>query len=93
MRQAVRFSEGISWVVDAAQTIVVDETRRQVYMLTGDDRAVWDWLVLGYAFTRIAQMLAAMHAVTLTQGETELAAMIRGWHTAGLLEIAEQTNG
>lgn len=93
MSRKVRLAEGVSWVKDATQTIVIDVVQQKAYLLKGDEMAVWDWLMLGYPFTRIARMMAELEDLSLEAAENSLAEMIQGWCESGLLEMTEQTDG
>ena len=86
-------AEGVSWVKDSSQIIVIDIVHQKAHQLQGAEMAVWDWLMLGYSFARIARMAAEMQNLPLKQAENSLARMIQGWCEAGLLEVTEQADG
>lgn len=89
MSNTVRFAEGVTWVNDAVQTVVVDACRGAVYVLCGAEMAVWDWLGLGYPFKQVVRLLAAMQADSGEQAAQALVSMIENWLALGLLESVE----
>ena len=93
MSRKVRLAEGVSWVKDSTQIIVVDVVQQKAHLLKGAEMAVWDWLMLGYPLGRIARMAAELQNLPIEAADKSLAGMIQGWCEAGLLEVTEQADG
>ncbi|MBP7694549.1 MAG: hypothetical protein KA764_21690 [Anaerolineales bacterium] len=83
----------VRWVVDAGQVLVVDERRGTVHCLRGVEMAVWNWLTLAYPYPRLVVLLAESLAVSPAAAEAQLAALLRGWQAAGVLEVQEPAHG
>lgn len=82
----VETNPGILWLRDTGHVLVVDEQRRMVHHLRGDEVAVWNWLQLSYPSTKIMQMLAEMQGLSFSESEGRLAAIIKKWVQLGLLK-------
>jgi len=93
MTQKARLAEGVSWVKDSTQIIVIDVVNQRAYLLRGNEMAVWDWMTLGYPFGKLAHMVAVLQNMSLEEAEKSLAEMIQRWCEAGLLEVTEQQDG
>jgi hypothetical protein len=93
MSRIARPVEGLVWVKDAVQIIVVNVRGQTAHLLAGDEMAVWDWLSLGYSFHKTARLLAELQKTPLKDAEASLEKMLQGWIAAGLLEITEPRHG
>ena len=79
--------DSIYWVKDSTRIIVVDEQSRQVQLLTGVETAVWDWLMLGYDYSRLAGLTAVLLDIPLTQAKQHLHHQLQAWQQRGLLTV------
>ena len=89
---AYRSAPGVVWVKDSAATLVVDPAAGHSWALRGQEAAIWDLLVLGYQFERVARLLAVLGDVAEVEAQTSLLATLQRWEKAGIL-VAEKGNG
>ena len=86
--------EGIRWVHDIQQVIIVDENRGLTFTLQGIDAAVWSWLSLNLSYEKLIRFIAMSLAQPLANAEQTLRTMLGTWHDQGLLEaVEEHSNG
>ena len=85
--------EGLAWVQDATQTIVVDAQHGQAHILRGLEMAVWDWLTLAYPYGKLVRLTAALLCIPPAEAEAKLAELFQQWQAAGLLAAGEQGDG
>jgi hypothetical protein len=89
----LRCPENIQWAREAEQILVVDGRGGQAYALRGVEAAVWSWLALAYPYPQIVGFLAELLAAPVEQAEQRLAAILKAWLAAGLLEVKEAASG
>lgn len=93
MSRALRPAEGLVWVKDATQIIVIHVASQTAHLLQGEEMVVWDWLMLGYSFDELAFMLAELRRTPLTDARQQLESLLQAWVEAGLLQGTEQADG
>lgn len=76
----------IVWVQDKTHIWLVNEAENTVCALGGLEAAVWDWITLGYGYSRLLDMVAAYRAGTGAEAELELTGILRQWQDRGWLE-------
>jgi hypothetical protein len=93
MTRTARPVEGLVWVKDASQIIVINVVDQTIHLLQAEEMAVWDWLSLGYPFGKVAHMLAELQKQPLADAEKSLEKRVQGWIASGLLQVTEQADG
>lgn len=86
-------AKGLVWVDQGTQVIVVDELRGHTYVLQGAEAALWGWLALGYSFSKIAKLLAAMLQKNVREAENILSSLLYKWCEGGLMVPGESPDG
>ncbi len=82
-------AEGITWVKDAGQTILLDGLGGKSWILAGLEAAAWDLIALGYSFDDAAAALAILAGTDDDQGRATLWATVGRWQGAGILGATE----
>jgi hypothetical protein len=85
--------EKVYWVTDRDCTLLVQETRGEVYRLAGVEQLVWDCLILGYSLKKVKALIIKMGMVDAGLVDKEMASILDEWQHRNLVEIVETTNG
>jgi len=86
-------AEGLVWVDQGAQVIIVDEVRKRTYTLQGVEAVLWGWLALEYSYLKLIELLAAVYQKTIQEAETILVAVLDKWRADGLMVLKEKRDG
>lgn len=70
------------WVIDAHQTIIVNEQSDEYTGLSDVEAVIWDWLTLNYAYNDLLRMIDALEQ---TNAEKLLHTTLQKWVHTGLL--------
>jgi hypothetical protein len=86
--------QGLHWVKDADQVIVVDEERNIPIVLTGIEVPIWEWLTLEYPYSKLLKLTTLLLETKTEEAAAEkLSTIMHNWQTLGLLETSEASNG
>ena len=77
----------IHWVIDARQTIVINQKSGAVFCLTGIEAAIWSWLTLSYPYQTMLELISGMEQ---TEAAPLLHKTVQKWRALGLLEKKER---
>jgi hypothetical protein len=83
-----RCSPTIVWVKDANQILLVNQKTDHSRFLRDVEATVWDWLILGYSYAKITQMLALMLNISEDAGPV-LESVLHDWLAAGIIQVCE----
>jgi hypothetical protein len=83
----------IRWVKESTGIIVVDEQTQQAHHLAGAETAVWDWLMLGYAYSRMVRLTAVLLDIPFPQAKQHLHRQLQTWQRRGLLALQGEADG
>ncbi len=78
-------AQGITWVQDAEQTLLVREGDGRSWQLRGAEAMVWDLLTLGYSWNRLVELAGAALRVPGEQAQETLWAILSRWEREGLV--------
>lgn len=83
----------IYWAKDSAGIVVIDERSQKAHRFTGVETAVWDWLMLGYTDSQVAQFTAVLLDIPLPQAHHHLYHQLQAWQQRGLLALQGGEDG
>jgi len=86
-------AQKVHWAVEQNCILVVNETRNEVFRLTGMEQTIWDCLVLGCSHQKVRYFIAAMGKLDLNAADQEIHAILAKWHRLNLVEIEEAALG
>ena len=86
-------AQNVHWVVDQSCTLVVNETRNEVFRLTGMEQTLWDCLVLGDGHQQVRYFIAAMGKMDMKAADEKIHSILAEWHRLNLVEIFEVALG
>lgn len=66
---------------------LVDESRQQTYQLDGPEAVIWQWVMLGFRYSRLLPLVAALLHLPQSTAEHQLRGLLAHWHAAGWLEV------
>lgn len=89
----LRSPQGVTWVKDYNQVIVIDNLRQEQHLLRDVEALVWGWLVSGYSHARTIRLLENLLALSPAEAEKNLHSMLDAWRQAGILELEAGSNG
>jgi len=72
----------VKWVIDAHQTIVVNEQSGEFAVLSDVDATLWHWLTLNYSYDKLLTFITALE---LPHPEQLLQSTLQNWASSGLL--------
>ncbi|KAA3655511.1 MAG: hypothetical protein DWQ04_33390 [Chloroflexi bacterium] len=72
----------VKWVIDAQQTIVINEQSGEFAILSDIDAMLWSWLTLNYSYKKLLTLISA---IEMSQPEKLLRSTLQKWANAGLL--------
>jgi len=76
----------VTWVIDAQQTIVINEQSGEFAILSDIDATLWSWLTLNYPTNKLLTMISALDC---PHPEQLLQSTLQKWTNAGLLRESE----
>jgi hypothetical protein len=85
--RSYRCAPGITWVQDAAHTLVVQGASGQSWTLTGVEEAIWNWLTLGYEYDQVVRLLALGLGAAADEA---LCTVLHDWRAKGLLGASRE---
>jgi hypothetical protein len=85
--EGLRPAGGIHWSVEKSFTLVVNDSRKEAFRLSGLEQALWDCMQMGLSFDRQVWMLGMLGKMDCFDAEREVRAILREWKTLGLVEV------
>ncbi len=79
-------SAHLRWVHDTALIWIVDQQTGTTHCLEGAEAAVWGWLMLGYSYPRLVDLLGPLLNLEQREAQRHLNTVLQTWISAGLLE-------
>ena len=92
-RPVVRPAPAGYWAVEDRCTLVVNETTREVFRLSGLEQVLWDCLEMGYPPEQVRQAVSALGKLEQDAAEREIQAILEEWRMLGLVELEECLHG
>jgi hypothetical protein len=83
---SLRSPDGLDWVQDRDQVLIVDMRQQVSHQLRGTEAIVWSWLASAYSYPKMTRLLANLLTVSPAEAEKQLQAFLSQWLRAGLLE-------
>jgi len=84
-----RCRESLVWTRERERTLLIDRETGASWTLEGMEATVWDLLVLGYPYPRVAGILRALLSDPAEDAGEVLAETLARWHREGIVEVAE----
>lgn len=92
-RPVVRRAQAVYWAVEERCTLVVNETTREVFRLSGLEQVLWDCLEMGYLPEQVRQTVSALGQFDQDAAGREIQAILQEWLMLGLVELEECPHG